>query len=251
VIGLGLKELFFTSNRNNIGYQKCLQVLQINPEIYLPVSSLTESLASRVSGKINQMDQERQIGLKVLESTIFMDFGTLIPSNEIFTQVNNEGISLDQLKQQAFDFSVEIANKIIQDRDRISSSPPPSSVPSTSSTSLRTTSSSSNPLLSAPSIKRGREEEYIPERVVQKKRFTPLGISNTYDHRPSQFYGNQWNMNNPWQQQGLAYGGIRKKTRKYKNKKRKRTKRFTSLKRERKTKKNKKRKYKTYRKKRL
>jgi len=239
VIGLGLKELFFTSNNDNIGYHKCLQVLKINSEVYSSVSSLTEVLVSRISGKINQTEQERQIGLKVLESNILIDFGELVGTDEIFTKVNNVEINLDDFKQQVLNFSLEIANKIMQDRDM--KSLPPSSVPSPVSTNITTSSSSSKePILSTLPIKRDREE-YIPEREVHRPRF------NEY---PLNLYGNQWNMSNPWQQPGLVYGGIRKKTRKYinKNKKHKYTKRSKITKKSKKTKKNKKRRHRTWRK---
>ena len=218
VIGLGLKELLFTSNTDmQGGYQKCMEVLNVTPDLYSQVSSFTEALVGRISGKINQSQVERDFGLKVLETNIVIDFGRSISTVDLFTRVNDMNVfNMEPFKQEVFRFSQEVADKIITDRGLKSG---PFFSPNVSSTSMKTTSSSSNS---------DKKREYDQPEYISNKRSNIFG------------------MNNPFQQQVSVFGGKGKKsTRKYKNKKRRYTRRIR--KKGKKTKKNKRRKYKTRR----
>ena len=234
IIGLGLKELLFTSNSNEEDYQRFLQILEVPTDTYLSVYSLTESLSYRISGKIDQTN--REIGRKIVECNILKEYARSVKTNEIFSETFLGEFNENQWKQEIFEFSVQLAEKIISDRGLSNITPP--SLPFT----IKTSSSSEQGFPSSEETytkKRSREQEEDFPRLMQKQRNNDL-------------YGNNWGMINTWQQPGLVYGGIRKKTRKERNKKRKYTKRSKVSKKSKKTKKtkrNKRKKYKTWRKK--
>ena len=237
IIGLGLKELLFLSNSNEEDFQRCLQILEVPNELYLSISTLTESLSNRISGKIDPTN--REIGRRILECNIVKEYARSIKTNEIFSEIFLGELDKNQWKRKILDFSVQLAEKIISDRGISNITPP--LLPST----IKTSSSSE------PSFPQ-REESYSKKRSLEQQEDFPR-----YSQKPrtNDFYGNNWGMTNPWQPSISVYGGSserkrkrKRRTIKYRNKKRKTTKRSRFLKKERKTKKNKRRNYKTWRK---
>jgi len=121
IIGSGLKEILFTSNVDDIGHNKCMISLEMTPEEYLPISSMSSTLSYMMSGRIRQTEEEKRIGIRILESPIFTDYIKTINVKAIF----NEPISdtkeksyptIEELYQTAKLFLLNTGNRIISRR---------------------------------------------------------------------------------------------------------------------------------------
>ena len=121
IIGSGLKELLFTSNVDDIGHNKCMISLEMTPDEYLPISSMSSTLSYMMSGRIRQTEEEKRIGIRILESPIFTDYIKTINVKAIF----NEPISdtkeksyptIEELYQTAKLFLLNTGNRIISRR---------------------------------------------------------------------------------------------------------------------------------------
>jgi hypothetical protein len=116
-IGLGLKQLLFVSNNNNLGYQNCLEVLNAEDKIYSSASSLTENLVSAVSGRVTYSETDVQLGNIFLNSDLFKQFARQLNVNRIFGfYADSTNFNLEIFRADVLNFSVELATQIISDR---------------------------------------------------------------------------------------------------------------------------------------
>jgi hypothetical protein len=116
IIGMGLKELLFTSNMDKDNYKYCYESLDMNENEYYAMSSLSCTLSYMISGIIMQSNEEKQQATLFLTNRIFKNFTGLVNAREIFlkpiTQEYTIAVLIDMVKQKL----LEIGEKIIQDR---------------------------------------------------------------------------------------------------------------------------------------
>ena len=116
IIGMGLKELLFTSNMDKDNYKYCYESLDMNENDYYAMSSLSCTLSYMISGIIMQSNEEKQQATLFLTNRIFKNFTGLVNAREIFlkpiTQEYTIAVLIDMVKQKL----LEIGEKIIQDR---------------------------------------------------------------------------------------------------------------------------------------
>jgi hypothetical protein len=123
-IGLGLKQLLFVSNNTNEGYRDCVKVLNADDNIYRSVSSLTDVLCSAICGKITHADIVLLEGPIYLNSDLFTQFARSLNVNRIFGfYVDTTNFDLSNFKAQVLEFSNELAQQIIADRNGRSTVP--------------------------------------------------------------------------------------------------------------------------------
>jgi hypothetical protein len=118
IIGMGLKQLFFTANIDDDGHQKCYEALGMTESEYFPISNLSSTISYMSSGRILQSDEEKTIGLRILESPIFIDYIATVNPKQIFNEPLS-GIELVNRKMLIFkarNFLIETGQKIIADR---------------------------------------------------------------------------------------------------------------------------------------
>jgi hypothetical protein len=118
IIGMGLKQLFFTANIDDDGHQKCYEALGMTESEYFPISNLSSTISYMSSGRVVQSDEEKTIGLRILESPIFTDYIRAVNPKQIFDEPlsNNEIINRKMLIFKARNFLIETGQKIIADR---------------------------------------------------------------------------------------------------------------------------------------
>jgi hypothetical protein len=156
-IGLGLKQLLFVSNNTNEGYRDCVKVLNADDNIYRSVSSLTDVLCSAICGKITHADIVLLEGPIYLNSDLFTQFARSLNVNRIFGfYVDTTNFDLSNFKAQVLEFSNELAQQIIADRNGRSSVP------------ISPASSISAPIRSSDNVASGLKP-FDPSRVKTAK----------------------------------------------------------------------------------
>jgi hypothetical protein len=119
IIGIGLKQLFFIANVDEKeGYEKCYEALDMTESEYYPLASLSSTISYMSSGRIFQSDEERTIGLRILESPIFKDYITSVNPRQIFDEPLSsiELVNKKILLFKAKSFIIETGRKIVADR---------------------------------------------------------------------------------------------------------------------------------------
>jgi hypothetical protein len=118
LIGLALRELLFTLNRDEDGIKViCNNVLSnVNIDEYQSFSLMNSMLSDYISGKIEETKEEKEFGIKLLQSSVFKEFiNNDVKIKEIITNPpTNE--SIDSLKKKSLDLIIRIKDKIITDR---------------------------------------------------------------------------------------------------------------------------------------
>lgn len=130
VIGMGLKQLFFTANVDEKeGPQKCHEALGMTESEYFPISNLSSTISYMSSGRILQSDEERTIGLRILESPIFTDYIRAVNPKQIFDEPlsSSEFVNRKMMIFKARSFIIDIGRKIIVDRTGQTSAAPEAS----------------------------------------------------------------------------------------------------------------------------
>ena len=156
-IGLGLKQLLFVSNNTNEGYRDCVKVLNADDNIYRSVSSLTDVLCSAICGKITHADIVLLEGPIYLNSDLFTQFARSLNVNRIFGfYVDTTNFDLSNFKAQVLEFSNELAQQIIADRNGRSTVP------------ISSASSISAPIRSSDNVASGLKP-FDPTRVKTAK----------------------------------------------------------------------------------
>jgi len=113
VIGIGLKELFFSCD--DYTYNSILKSIGMSSEEYTPISSLNATLSYMLGGRIMQSEEEQNIGKRILESPTFIEFMSRVDAKTIFN-TEAELISIEQLYNNSKSFLLETGKKIISDR---------------------------------------------------------------------------------------------------------------------------------------
>jgi hypothetical protein len=118
IIGMGLKQLFFTANVDKDGFQKCFEALGVTEREYMPICSLSGTLSYTSSGNMSQTDNERLIGLRILESPIFTDYMATVNPKQIFDEPlkDFDWVISSVLLNRAKMFLLGTGQKIISDR---------------------------------------------------------------------------------------------------------------------------------------
>ena len=117
-IGIGLKQLLFISNNDMNGYKDCLDVLAAEDAIYASVSSLTENFCSCISGKVQHPDIVLEQGPIYLKSDLFRQFARRLNVNRIFgISPDATNFNLKDFRKKVLQFSTEVAEQIINDRN--------------------------------------------------------------------------------------------------------------------------------------
>lgn len=116
IIGMGLKELLFTSNMNAANYKYCYESLDMNEKEYYAMSSLSSTLSYMISGIIMQTNEEKQQAKLFLTNKIFKNFTGLVKARDIFLKPIKVGHTIDGLIDMVKQKLLEIGEKIIQDR---------------------------------------------------------------------------------------------------------------------------------------
>lgn len=118
IIGMGLKQLFFTANIDDDGHQKCYEALGMTESEYFPISNLSSTISYMSSGRVLQSDEEKTIGLRILESPIFIDYLATVNPKQIFDEPLSTGeyVNRKMLIFKARNFLIETGQKIIADR---------------------------------------------------------------------------------------------------------------------------------------
>ena len=129
IIGMGLKQLFFTANVDKDGFQKCFEALGMTEREYMPICSLSGTLSYTSSGNMSQTDKERLIGMRILESPIFADYMATVNPKQIFDEPlkDFDWVTSSFLLGRSKRFLIETGQKIIADRTGQSSAPPEAS----------------------------------------------------------------------------------------------------------------------------
>lgn len=117
IVGICLKQLLFVANNRNEQYQTCLELLNVDNYTYSNISSYTETLTHAVSGKIAFDDVILEQGPIYLKSKLFKTFINSINIQTIFdADIDYNSFNEDFFKQNVMQFSMEIAEKIMEDR---------------------------------------------------------------------------------------------------------------------------------------
>ena len=116
IIGMGLKELLFTSNMNAANYKYCYESLDMNEKEYYAMSSLSSTLSYMISGIIMQTNEEKQQAKLFLTNKIFKNFTGLLNARDIFLKPITIGHTIHGLIDMVKQKLLEIGEKIIQDR---------------------------------------------------------------------------------------------------------------------------------------
>ena len=118
LVGLALRELLFTLNRDDDGIKViCNNVLSnVNIGEYQSFSLMNSMLSDYISGKIEETKEEKEFGIKLLQSSVFKKFiNDDVKIKEILTKPpTNE--SIDSLKKKSLNLIIRIKDKIIMDR---------------------------------------------------------------------------------------------------------------------------------------
>jgi hypothetical protein len=118
LIGLALRELLFTLNRDDDGIKTiCNNVLSnVNIGEYQSFSLMNSMLSDYISGKIEETKEEKEFGEKLLQSSVFKKFiNDDVKIKEIIINTpTNE--SIDSLKKKSLNLIIRIKDKIIADR---------------------------------------------------------------------------------------------------------------------------------------
>ena len=196
-IGLGLKQLLFVSNNTNEGYRDCVKVLNADDNIYRSVSSLTDVLCTAICGKITHADIVLLEGPIYLNSDLFTQFARSLNVNRIFGfYVDTTNFDLSNFKAQVLEFSNELAEQIIADRNGRSTVP------------ISSASSISAPIRSSDDVGSGLKP-FDPSRVKTGK---DIGFTYSSDgdlEKP---------MKSPISSGSISQGKGGKKSRKHKEK---------------------------------
>lgn len=116
IIGMGLKELLFTSNMDKDNYKFCYESLDMNENEYYAMSSLSCTLSYMISGIIMQTNVEKQQAKLFLTNKIFKNFTGLVNARDIFLKPITIGYTIAGLIDMVKQKLLEIGEKIIQDR---------------------------------------------------------------------------------------------------------------------------------------
>ena len=122
-IGLGLRELLFTSNVFTNRYETCKEILKADDKDYAEAYSLITTLSMNVSGKVTLSESQIKTSKIIFESELFKNFAESLDVNTIFSNtleddVNDDNIVefVNNLKQQSINFSTDLAEQIFKDR---------------------------------------------------------------------------------------------------------------------------------------
>jgi hypothetical protein len=122
LIGLALRELLFTLNRDEDGINAICNngdkslLSNINIDEYQSFSLMNSMLSDYISGKIEETELEKGFGLKLLLSSVFKKFiNEDINIKEILTKPPTSK-SINTLKNDSLKLIILIKNKIIADR---------------------------------------------------------------------------------------------------------------------------------------
>jgi hypothetical protein len=186
LVGLALRELLFTLNRDEDGIKVICDNVLVNVNIgeYQSFSLMNSMLSDYISGKIEETKEEKEFGIKLLQSSVFKKFiNEDVKIKDILTNTTTNE-SIDSLKKKSLNLIIRIKDKIVADRK------------STTSTNISTTISSS--LTSTTS------QNSIPSRI---------STGTSFGERENMSETN----NSKKRQLDSIYGGVLKtKKRKYK-----------------------------------
>ena len=125
IIGLSLRELLFTLNRDEDGIQIICEngansALNATIDEYQSFSLMSSMLSDYISGKILEDATEKAFGIQLLQSDVFKNFINVevdIKSllNKTLTQ-QEESISISALNQRSLDLIKKISDRIVKDR---------------------------------------------------------------------------------------------------------------------------------------
>jgi hypothetical protein len=125
IIGLALRELLFTLNRDEDGIQIICEngansALNATRDEYQSFSLMSSMLSDYISGKISEDATEKAFGIQLLQSDVFKNFINVevdIKSllNKTLTQ-QEESISISALNQRSLDLIKKISDRIVRDR---------------------------------------------------------------------------------------------------------------------------------------
>uniref|UniRef100_A0A6C0JXN7 Uncharacterized protein n=1 Tax=viral metagenome TaxID=1070528 RepID=A0A6C0JXN7_9ZZZZ len=165
IIGIGLKQLFFTANVDEKeGYEKCYEALDMTEPEYYQLASLSSTISYMSSGRILQSDEERTIGLRILESPIFTDYIRSVNPKQIFDDPLSMGEFFNRklLLFKSRSFVIETGQKIVADRTG-----QPTAAPEESDELLAPISTDATPTIEVDSGK----AEGVAVKPVQQKPF--------------------------------------------------------------------------------
>ena len=125
IIGLALRELLFTLNRDEDGIKILCEngansALNATRDEYQSFSLMSSMLSDYISGKILEDATEKAFGIQLLQSSVFKNFINVevdIKSllNKTLTQ-QEESISISALNQRSLDLIKKISDRIAKDR---------------------------------------------------------------------------------------------------------------------------------------
>ena len=125
IIGLALRELLFTLNRDEDGIKILCEngansALNATRDEYQSFSLMSSMLSDYISGKILEDATEKAFGVQLLQSSVFKNFINVevdIKSllNKTLTQ-QEESISISALNQRSLDLIKKISDRIAKDR---------------------------------------------------------------------------------------------------------------------------------------
>jgi hypothetical protein len=119
LIGLALRELLFTFNRDEDGLKVICGngiLSNINIDQYQSFSLMNSMLSDYISGKIEETKEEKEFGEKLLQSSVFKKFiNEDINIKEILTKPPTSK-SINTLKNDSLKLIILIKNKIVADR---------------------------------------------------------------------------------------------------------------------------------------
>lgn len=183
LIGLALRELLFTLNRDEDGIKViCNNVLSnVNIGEYQSFSLMNSMLSDYFSGKIEETKEEKEFGIKLLQSSVFKEFiNNDVKIKEIITKPQTNE-SIDSLKKKSLDLIIRIKDKIITDRSSnlntsitssISSSVPSTISSGTLSEERENISQINNPFASTAAVRGGvlktKKRKY--KRILKTKK---------------------------------------------------------------------------------
>ena len=125
IIGLALRELLFTLNRDEDGIKILCEngansALNATRDEYQSFSLMSSMLSDYISGKILEDATEKAFGIQLLQSSVFKNFINVevdIKSllNKTLTQ-QEESISISALNQRSLDLIKKLSDRIVKDR---------------------------------------------------------------------------------------------------------------------------------------
>ena len=116
-VGLGMKEILFTSNNTPEGYHKCLEIFEVGDEQYSNVSSLTHLLSNSIIGTPEQDEDDIRFGKIFLDNGLIKKITQSIKISEIFSNTYDyEIFDYNIFKSDVLGFLDGLEKIIIQGR---------------------------------------------------------------------------------------------------------------------------------------